>query len=81
MELAATIARTWHTENVVLDFSGVLQMTPSFVNTLVFNLMHADPDAMDSRVTILNAESYIEEAVRKAIARKKAGINLTSYVI
>lgn len=82
MELSARVLRESAREQVVLDFSGVVQMSPSFTNALFFNLLHRMTVAdLRSRVRVENAAPYIMDAINVSIARKtEHRAELTSYL-
>jgi hypothetical protein len=69
-------------EPVVLDFSGVLQLSPSFANVLFFNLLHQmSPDDLRLRIRVENAAPHILDAINTAIACKaEHRAELTSYL-
>lgn len=81
-QLCARVLGESSREPVILDFAGVVQMSPSFTNALFFNLLHQmSVDDLRRRVHIENAAPYILDAINAAIARKledRAG--LTSYL-
>jgi hypothetical protein len=82
MELSARVLRESAREPVVLDFSGIVQMSPSFTNALFFNLLHRmTVEELSRRVRVENAAPHILDAINTSIARKaehRAG--LTSYL-
>ncbi len=69
-------------EPVVLDFAGVVQMSPSFANVLFFNLLQRmDSEQLRRRIRIQNAAPHILDAINTAIARKvEHRAELTSYL-
>jgi peptide subunit release factor RF-3 len=81
-ELCARVLEQVADEPVVLDFSGVVQMSPSFANALFFNLLHRlSLEELRRRVQIENAVPYILDAVNSAIARKvEHRAELTAYM-
>lgn len=80
--LCAEVFRTWDREHVTLDFSGVVQMTPSFAHTLFFNLLNrVNREELGRKVTIVGAEPHVAEAIEQAIVRKvERGGELTAYL-
>jgi hypothetical protein len=82
MELCKRVLRDSAREPVVLDFSGVVQMSPSFTNALFFNLLHQmSVDDLRRRVHVENAAPYIVDAINTAIARKtEHRADLTYYL-
>ncbi len=65
---------------ICLDFDGVVQMTPSFSDTLFFNLAarYADEE-FRKRISIANASEHIQRMIDRSLARKAAGKELTAY--
>lgn len=82
MDLSARVLRESAREPVVLDFSGVVQMSPSFTNALFFNLLHQmSVDELRRRVSVENAAPYLVDAINTSIARKVQNrAELTSYL-
>lgn len=71
LKLCADIANTWNDENVELDFNQVVQMSPSFSNALILNLLNqVSVDELVRRMSIVNAEAHILDQVNRTIARK-----------
>lgn len=81
-QLCASVLGESGDELVVLDFSGIVQMSPSFTNVLFFNLLHRmDADELKRRIQIENAAPHILDAINTAIARKlEHRAELTSYL-
>jgi len=82
MQLCARVLENVAREAVVLDFSGVVQMSPSFTNVLFFNLLHhMGGDTLCQRVQVEDAAPHILDAINTAIARKlEHRAELTSYM-
>ena len=80
--LCARILKSATRETVVLDFTEVVQMSPSFANTLFFNLLQRmNVDALRNQVRIENAAPYVLDAINEAIARKlDRRASLSSYL-
>jgi hypothetical protein len=80
--LSARVLRESAHEPVVLDFNGIVQMSPSFANALFFNLLHyLSVDELRRRVRIEHAAPHIQDAINTSIARKtEHRAELTSYV-
>lgn len=82
-KLCARILGSTATEPVVLDFANTVQMSPSFANTLFFNLLQRfGVDELTRRVRVENAAPHILAAINTAIERKaNRHVELTSYLI
>ncbi len=81
-ELCARVLTRSVRDVVILDFSNVVQMSPSFTNTLFFNLLHRmSLEDLRQRVRIENAAPYIVDAINTAISRKlEHRAELSSYL-
>ena len=82
MQLCARMLSALPRETVVLDFSGIVQMSPSFANVLFFNLLHRfDGDELRRSLQVENAAPHILDSINTAIARKLEGrAELSSYL-
>lgn len=80
-ELALEILRTWNVEHIVLDFADVVQMSPSFANTFLLNLLHyASEEELKCRVSFQNVPPFVQRELDRAVDRKARGAKLTAYV-
>ncbi len=66
---------------MTLDFEGVLQVSPSFANHLVFHIESRFPNALDSLVGLECASPHVLQALRRSASRKRSGIELSAYQI
>jgi anti-anti-sigma regulatory factor len=78
--LCENVLSEWCRGNVLLDFTGVLRISPSFANALFLNLIHAG-DRDGTRCRVLGTLPHVQAAIDKVQA---AGIHhrrqLTSYL-
>lgn len=79
--LYAEIVQAWSQDVVTLDFSGVVQMSPSFANALFLNLLHnRTADELRHRLIIENAAAEIQDQIDAAMDRASRGVvRLTAY--
>lgn len=82
LRICSEVLNKWQAAVVVLDFEGVVQISPSFANALFLNLINAcDQQEFDSRIRMEGASPHISEAIQRSLnAGVQGRLKLTSYL-
>jgi hypothetical protein len=65
--------------NVVIDLTGVERMTPSYANAFVMAVLeYLREDSLEPRVSFVNGEDIVMDAIYRSVARYGKGIRLSN---